>query len=96
MLISRSKDFHEFVLTILPRSLFNTFMDLTCSAFVTKLFISNDSLILHLCMLSNFANVFGAVNSWKPSFCKINVRKINIFFVNDCVSSRPFLNQEKI
>ena len=47
------------MLTILPWSLFNTLMDLLYSAFVSKLFISNDSLILRLCMLSNFASIFG-------------------------------------
>ena len=51
MLILRNNGFHEFVLTILTRSLFNTSMDLPCSAFVSKLFIS--------CMLDNFASVFG-------------------------------------
>ena len=59
MLILRNKGFHEFVFTILPRSLFNTLMDLLYSGFVSKLFISNDSLILRLCILDNFANVFG-------------------------------------
>ena len=59
MLILRNKGFHEFVLTILPRSLFNTLMDLSYSALVSKLFISNDSLILRSCMLDNFASVFG-------------------------------------
>ena len=59
MLILRNKGFHEFVFTILPRSLFNTLMDLSYSAFVSKLFISNDSLILRSCMLDNFASVFG-------------------------------------
>ena len=59
MLILWKKGFHEFVFTILPRSLFNTLTDLPCSAFVSKLFISNDSLILRSCMLDNFANIFG-------------------------------------
>ena len=58
MLILRNKGFHEFVFTILPRSLFNTLMDLSYSAFVSKLFISNDSLILRSRMLDNFASVF--------------------------------------
>ena len=49
---------HEFVLTILPLSLFNTLMDLSYSVFVSKLFISNDCLILRLCMLDNFPSVF--------------------------------------
>ena len=53
-----NKDFHEFVFTILPQSPFNTLMDLSYSAFVSKLFISNDSLILRSRMLDNFASVF--------------------------------------
>ena len=59
MLILQNKGFHEFVLTILPLSLFSTLMDLLYSAFVSKLFISNDSFIFHLCMLDSFASVFG-------------------------------------
>ena len=51
MLILRNKGFHKFVLTVLPRSLLNTLMDLSYSAFVSKLFISNDSLTLRSCML---------------------------------------------
>ena len=35
-------------------------MDLPYSAFFSKLFISNDSIILRLCMLDNFARVFGS------------------------------------
>ena len=58
MLILWNKDFHEFVLTILVRPLFNTLMDLSYSAFASKLFNSNDSLILRSCMLDNFASVF--------------------------------------
>ena len=33
--------------TMLPQSLFNTLMDLSYSTFVSKLFISNDSLFPH-------------------------------------------------
>ena len=59
MLILRKKGLHEFVLSILPRSLFNTLMGLSHSAFVSKLFISSDSLVLRSCMLGNFEGVFG-------------------------------------
>ena len=59
MLILRNKGFHEFVLTTLPRSLFNTLMVLSYSAFVSKLFISYNSRILRSCMLGNFAIIFG-------------------------------------
>ena len=59
MLILQNKGFHELVLTILTGSLFNTLMDLSYSAFVSKFFISIASLILRLCMLSNFASFFG-------------------------------------
>ena len=51
--------FHQFVLTTLPQSLFNTLMDLLYSAFFSKLFISNDSFTLRSFMLDNFASVFG-------------------------------------
>ena len=57
MLILRNQGFHEFVLTILIWSLFNTLMDLSYSAFVSKLFICNDSLILRSCMLDSFASI---------------------------------------
>ena len=40
ILILRNKGFHEFVFTVFSRSLFNTLMDLSYSAFVSKLFIS--------------------------------------------------------
>ena len=59
MLIVRNKGFHKSVLTILPWSLFNTLMVLSYSAFVSKLFISNNSLILRLYMLGNFVRGFG-------------------------------------
>ena len=68
ILILRNKGFHEFVLTLLPRSLFTTLMDLSYSAFVTKLFISSDSLISRSCMYDNFASVFGCSQlnrTWK-------------------------------
>ena len=74
MLILGNKGFHEFVLTILPRSLCNTLMDLLYSAFVSKLFISKDSLILHSCMLGNFASVFGCSQlnrSWQSLECSV-------------------------
>ena len=74
MLILRNKGFHEFVLTILPRSLFNTSMDLSYSAFVSKLFIYNDSLILRSCMLDNFASVFGCSQlncPWQSLECSV-------------------------
>ena len=58
MLILQNKGFHEFALTPLPRSLFNTLMVLPYSAFVSKLFLSNDFLILRSCMLANFLQVF--------------------------------------
>ena len=58
VLTLRNKGFHEFVLTILPPSLFNTLMDLSYAAFVSKLFISNNSLILPSCMLDNFPSAF--------------------------------------
>ena len=51
MLILRNKGFHEFVFTVLPRSLFNTLMDLSYSAFVSKLFTSKDSVILRSLIL---------------------------------------------
>ena len=78
MLILRNKGFHEFVFTILPRSLFNTLMDLSYSAFVSKLFISNDSLILRSCMLDNFASVFGCnqlhqLQNYKICYATTNV-----------------------
>ena len=57
MLILWHKGFHEFVLIILVRSLFNTSMDLSYSAFASKLLNSNDSLILRSCMLDNFVSV---------------------------------------
>ena len=63
-LILRNKGLHEFMLTILPQSQFNTLMDLSYSAFVSTLFISNDSHILHSCMLDNFASVFSHDNPW--------------------------------
>ena len=66
MFILRNKSFHEFVLTILPRSLFNTLMDLSYSTLVSKLFISNDSLILRSRMLDNFASVFGCSQLNRP------------------------------
>ena len=60
------KGFHEFVLTILLLSLFNTLMDLSYSTFVSKLFISNESLILRSCILDNFASVFGCSQLNRP------------------------------
>ena len=66
MLILRNKGFHELVLTILPWSLFNTLMDLLYSPFVSKLFISNDSIILRSYMLDNFASVFGCSQLNRP------------------------------
>ena len=39
MLILLNKGFHEFMLTILPRSLFNILMDLSYSAFVSFLIL---------------------------------------------------------
>ena len=57
MLILWNKGFHELVLTILIWSLFNTLVDLSYSAFVSKLFISNDSPILRSCMLDSFASI---------------------------------------
>ena len=74
MLILRNKGFHEFVLTILPRSLFNTSMDLSYCTFVSKLFIYNDSLILRSCMLDNFASVFGCSQlncPWQSLECSV-------------------------
>ena len=56
MLILRNQGFHEFVLTILIWSLFNTLMDLSYSAFASILFICNDSLNLRSCMLDSFAS----------------------------------------
>ena len=76
MLILRNKGRHEFVLTILPRSLFNTLMDLSYSAFVSKLLISNDSLILRSCMSDNFAIVFGC--------------SMTIFGIFSCAGRFPF------
>ena len=64
MLILRNKG--VFVLTILPQSLFNTLMDLSYSAFISNMFISNDSLILRSCMLDNFASVFGCSQLNRP------------------------------
>ena len=81
MLISQKKGFYEFVSTILPQSLFNTLMDLLYSAFVSKLFISNDSLILRLCMLDNFASVFW-VQPIKPP--------MTIFRMFSCTQWSPF------
>ena len=81
MLISQKKGFYEFVSTILPQSLFNTLMDLSYSAFVSKLFISNNSLILRLCMLDNFASVFW-VQPIKPPMI--------IFGMFSCTQRSPF------
>ena len=66
MLILRNKGFHEFLLTILPLSLFITLMDISYTAFVSKLFFSNDSLILLSCMLGNFASFFGCSQINRP------------------------------
>ena len=61
MLILQNMGFHEFALTALPRSLFNTLMVLPYSTFVSKLFTCKDSSILRSCMLANFfAIVFGS------------------------------------
>ena len=81
ILILRNKGFHEFVFTVLPRSLFNTLMDLSYSAFVSKLFISNDSLILRSCMLDNFANIFW-VQPIKPT--------MTFFGMFSCTRGFPF------
>ena len=73
-LILRNKGLHEFMLTILPQSQFNTLMDLSYSAFVSTLFISNDSHILHSCMLDNFASVFGCSqwnHPWQSLECSV-------------------------
>ena len=59
MLILQNKGFHRFMLTILPLSLFNTWIDLSYSALGFKLFICKYSVILRLCMLVNFVRVFG-------------------------------------
>ena len=59
MLTLRNKGFHEFVLTVLSWSLFNTWIDLLYSAFVSELFIFKDSLILCSCMLGDLASIFG-------------------------------------
>ena len=97
MLILRNKGFHEFVWTIFPRSLFNTLMDLLYSAFVSKLFISNDSLILRSCMLDNFANGFWCSQlscRWQTIFGKFSwIRRFPfscdaIFFVLSWSSER--------
>ena len=61
MLVLWNKGFHEFVLTILPGSLFNTLMDLSYSAFASNLLISKHSFILRSRILCNFARVLGAV-----------------------------------
>ena len=72
MLILRNKGFHEFLLTILPQPLFNSLKDLSYYAFVCKLFISNDSIILRSCMLDSFASVFESSqlnHSWQSLEC---------------------------
>ena len=74
MLILRNKSFHEFVLTVLPRPLSNTFLDWPYPAFISKLFIYNDSLILRSCMLDNFASVFGCSQlncPWQTLECSV-------------------------
>ena len=49
--------------------LYFTLMDLSYSAFVSKLFFSNHSLILRSCMLDNFAGVFGCSQLNSPWNC---------------------------
>ena len=74
MLIFPCEGIHEFALIILPRSLFNILMDLSYSAFVSKLFISNDSFIIRSCILDNFENVFGSSQlnrRWKSLQCLV-------------------------
>ena len=76
MLVLRNKVFDELGLTILPPSLFNNLMDLSYSAFVSKLFIFNDSLILRSCMLNNFASVFRCNqlnHPWQSLECSVAV-----------------------
>ena len=64
MLILQNKGFYEFVLTMLPRSLFNTWFVVLC--FFLKIVYSIDSLILHSCILGNFASVFGCSQLNRP------------------------------
>ena len=74
ILILRNKGFHEFVLTLLPRFVFTTLMDLSYSAFVSKLLISSDSLISRSCMYDNFASVLGCSQlnrTWKSFECSV-------------------------
>ena len=51
MLILQNTGLHEFMLIILPRYLFITVMGFSYSAFVSKFFVSTDSLILRWSML---------------------------------------------
>ena len=76
----RNNGFHEFMLTILPWSLFNIFLVLLYSALVSKLLISNDSFILRSCMLSNFACFW--VQPIKPP--------MTIFGMFSCTQRFPF------
>ena len=81
MFILQNKGFHELVLTILPRSLFNTLIDLSYFAFVSKLFIFNYSLILRSCLFVNFASVFGCSQLnrlWQYLECSVACDAIHI------------------
>ena len=75
MLILRKNGLHEFVLSILTRSLFNTLMGLSHSAFVSKLFISSDSLALRSSMLGSFEGVFRCSqlnHPWQSLKCSVH------------------------
>ena len=74
MLILRNKGFHEFVLTILPRSLFKFLMVLSYSAFVSKLFTCKDSYSTFVYVDHFFAIVFGSSRlnlPWQSLECSV-------------------------
>ena len=90
-----------FLLTILPQSLLNILVDLSYSAFVSKLFISSDSLILHSCISGNFKSVFGCSQlkrPWKYLECSV-VRdtshfpaRLSSWCLTDRVNTRFFVS----
>ena len=71
ILILRNKGFHEFMLTILPRSLFTTLMDLSYSAFASNcLFLTIPLFYVRVCWTS----VFGCSQlnrTWKSLECSV-------------------------
>ena len=62
------------LVNLLPRSLFNTLMELSYSAFVSKFFISKYSPILHCVWFFYFASVFGCSQFnrlWQSLECSV-------------------------